>query len=69
MQSPEAVPAGEKEEESPHSLRQLLTAFNACDREEKGLIAVGEVGGILTGRGLPSENGSNGETQFRNTTR
>jgi hypothetical protein len=69
LESPEAPPVVEKEEESPHSLRHLLTAFNACDREEKGLIPLSEVAGILTARELPSDNGKTVGMQCRSTTR
>jgi hypothetical protein len=45
MESPEAAGDGvtDKQEDNPHSLRHLLTAFNSHDKEEKGLIKLSSV--------------------------
>ena len=48
----------EVQEEDPHSLRDLLTAFNNFDKEEKGLIQLSNVEEILSSRNISTLNGT-----------
>ena len=58
-----------QEEEDLLSLKELLTAFNSHDKEEKGLISVDNIAEILESKSIPASNGTYRCMQSRSITR